>query len=154
VSAESALYSSGFIRVNRATSIFVGGSVIAGIDNSSDDLLNSGTIRASLSIGTLTIRGSVLGNATHRALISAGGEMDTGFAFGKISIGGRVEFAGLRGGYGAFGTGFDGDGATTADSRIGRVTVGGDWIASSLAAGIHDNDGDGDLGDRGHAKDV
>ena len=57
-------------------------------------------------------------------------------AIGKITIGGRVERALILAGYSST-TPLNGN------AQIGSVTVGGDWRASSLVAGIQDFAADG-----------
>ena len=110
----------------------VGGSLIAGTDTTSGVFEDNGAIRAGDNIGRLSIRGSVVGNATHAALISARGQeappAGSDVAIGTINVTGRVEYALIQAGIDAFGS-------TNADAQIGTVTVGGDWIASSLVAG-------------------
>jgi hypothetical protein len=63
-------------------------------------------------------------------------------AIGSITIGGRVENAQILAGYNVFGWGVN------ADASIGRVKVGGMWIASTLhagtGAGLDGLDGTGD----------
>ena len=110
----------------------LGGSLIAGTDATTGLFSGNGTIQAGKDIGRLTIKGSLVGNATHSALISAYGQAvapaGLDVAIGSINITGRVEHALIHAGIDAFGQ-------TNADAQIGTVTVGGDWIASSLVAG-------------------
>src|SRR4029450_6295949 len=60
-------------------------------------------------------------------------------AIGKLRVGGQVEFADIRAGWDT------GNNPVNADAQIGSVVVGGDWIASSLSAGIEPG-GDGEFG--------
>jgi hypothetical protein len=110
----------------------LGGSLIAGTDATTGLFSGNGTIQAGKNIGRLTIKGSIVGNATHSALISAYGQAvapaGSDVAIGSITVTGRVEHALIHAGIDAFGQ-------TNADAQIGTVTVGGDWIASSLVAG-------------------
>jgi hypothetical protein len=106
------------------------------------DLTGNAGVRAGTSIGSLTVKGSLVGNVTASGaatpvIISAE------FTIGKLSIGGRVERAQILGGYDVNLS------ALSADSQIGPVTVGGDWIDSSIAAGVTNPNGPEFLGD-GH----
>jgi hypothetical protein len=56
----------------------------------------------------------------------------TDVAIKSVTVNGRVEFARILAGYT-----FDLS-PVNADAQIGSVTVGGDWIASSIAAGVVD----------------
>ncbi len=71
-----------------------------------------------------------IGGSLHQAAIFGGG-------FGAVSIGGNVEKARILAGYDKNAL------PVNADARIGKVTVNGDWTASSLVAGIADTTGDG-----------
>jgi hypothetical protein len=129
----------------RIASVTLRGSIIAGVDAStSGGLSNSGTIGAGDDIGSLTVKGNLIGNITangiSRVTITARGQETPGassdLAIGKISIGGRVEHTQILAGH----TGFA---AVNGNAQIGLVTVGGDWRASSLVAGIQDVEADG-----------
>lgn len=128
-------------------SVFIGGSIIAGTDSSSaGDSTRNATIRAGDDIGSITVKGSLIGNVgpdgNSLVIISARGQANpsttSDVAIGEISIGGRVEFVRVFAGY-------DTDlVARNADAQIGAVTVGSDWTASSMIAGGI-NLGDDDL---------
>jgi hypothetical protein len=132
------LTSSGYIQSGKIGRIFIGGSIIAGIDDSTaGDLQLNASIRAEESIGSLTVKGSLIGNlgsnGDARVIISARGtnnpDATTDIAIGKVTIGGRAEFSQILAGY-------DTDlNPENADAQIGAVTVGGDWIASNIVAG-------------------
>jgi hypothetical protein len=87
-------------------------------------------------LGTVLIKGSVIGNPTNPALISARGiatpTATSDVAIGRLTVFGRVEFANVLAGVSP---GSAGDIPADADAQIGMVAVGGDWIASSLVAG-------------------
>jgi hypothetical protein len=116
----------------RIEAMTLGGSLIAGTDSTTGLFQDNGAIRAGDNIGRLTIRGSIVGNATHAAVISARGQktppVGSDVAIGTITVAGRVEHALIHAGIRVFGP-------NNADAQIGTVTVGGDWIASSLVAG-------------------
>jgi hypothetical protein len=100
----------------------------------------SGSIFVGQDIGALTIKGDVVGLATNPVFITAQGQAtpdpakNKDSAIGSLIINGRVENANIEGGYGLVG------GVSTlvnADAQIGTVSVGGDWIASNLVAGVN-----------------
>lgn len=122
----------------RISSVTIGGSIISGIDASGGALTKNATIRAGNDIGSLAVKGSLIGHGNtgtgaSPVVISARGQavpgVTTDLAIGKIRIGGRVEFANILAGYG---TGLS---ALNGDAQIGAVKVGGDWAASNLVAG-------------------
>ena len=115
-----------------------GGSLIAGVATGTGDLTRSGYILA-LSIGMLTIKGSILGNQTNPAVITFFGKnaTESGFAVGSLTVGAGVEWAIIE----SF---LPGGGHNV---QIGTVTIGGDWIASSLASGVRPVDANYGNGD-------
>jgi hypothetical protein len=146
------LSGSGFIEsaAGRIASVSVGGSIVSGIDASTGGgLIANASIRAHNDIGTVTVGGSLVGNLSadgdSPVVISARGQavpgVTTDVAIGTLHVGGRVEAAQILAGY-------DIDlSPRNADAQIGSLTVGGDWIASSAAAGANpgpDGFGSGD----------
>ncbi len=138
VTGTASLDESGCIQsVRRIASVFIGGSIISGIDNSTGALTKNATIRAGNDIGSLSVAGSLIGNTTSNGaspvVISARGQHTQGatsdLAIGKITIGGRVEFANILAGYNTSLS------PVNANAQIGPVNVGGDWAASNLVAG-------------------
>jgi hypothetical protein len=123
----------------RIASVYIGGSIISGVDTSTaGSLTNDATIRAGNDLGSVTVRGSLVGNSNPNGdspvIISARGQAvpgaTTDVAIGKISIGGQVTDARILAGYDI------NLNPANADAQVGAVTVGGDWIASSLVAGV------------------
>jgi hypothetical protein len=135
--ADSGLIESG----SRIASVTIGGSIVSGTDDSSGTLATDATILSADDIGSITVKGSLVGNVTANGaspvIIAARGQAVQGktsdLAIGKINIGGRVEFADILAGYEPA-AGFSTI-ASNGDAQIGAVTVGGDWVASSLVAG-------------------
>jgi hypothetical protein len=135
-------------------SVNIGGSIFAGWDTSTGTLQRSASIRAGDDLGAVVVKGSLHGNATSPIILSARGEatptLTRDLAIKSVSIGGRVASALILGGYSTAVSAAD---TTTAfvnnDAQIGPVTVGRDWLASSLVAGILDagNNGFGNAGD-------
>lgn len=124
----------------RIASVFIGGSIVTGVNASTGTLTNNATIRAAEDLGSLTVNGSLIGNAgdgtaAHLSpvVITARGQAirspGIDLAIGHITIGGRVEFANLLAGYDPTLAPVNGD------AQIGAVKVTGDWAASNLVAG-------------------
>ena len=112
----------------------IGGSIFSGAG------ALSGAIVSGDSLGVVTISGSIIGTTASPAQISAVGGQDLNggpiAAIKSLTVKGSVRFANVLAGYaGAVGI--------NADAQIGAVLVGGDWIASSLVAGVVDTLGNG-----------
>jgi hypothetical protein len=107
----------------------IGGSVVSGLNT------DSGSIRVLGTLGNLTIKGNVIGDDDNAVFISAAATKDAkAKAFNKVTIGGRVAFANILGGYD---TDLD---AVNSHAQIGSVSVRGDWIGSNLVAGAISGD--------------
>jgi hypothetical protein len=126
----------GTVLAGRIASVYLGGSLIAGTNLTSGIFQSNGAIQANHDIGAITIRGSLIGNATNAVIISAVGQKvvpagsTRDVAIASLTVGGRVEFANIFAGY-------DTDlNPVNANAQIGAVKVGGDWIASNLVAGV------------------
>jgi hypothetical protein len=95
-----------------------------------------GAIRSDGTIRAIKISGDLAASATSNATISARATLlpasdAKALAIGTLSIGGSVDHAEIFGGYDLVGA------AANADAGIGRVRVGGNWTASDLAAGVN-----------------
>jgi hypothetical protein len=140
------VWDSGTVIARRIASLTIGGSMIAGTDNTNGGFYDNGAIRAEDDLGPVLIKGNILGNATNPAIISARGSAvptgTTDVAIASLTVLGRVEYTRILAGVDSIGS------FANADAQIGAVTVGGDWIASSLAAGANPGGnlfyGDGD----------
>jgi hypothetical protein len=138
---------SGFIRGQRIGSLFVGGSIYAGVDTSNSFAVDgSGSVRAVDDIGPIIIKGSLIGSIDDDGnssdgdfkpvVISARGVAGLGptakndLAIKSIKIGGRMEMAQILAGYDTALS------AKNADAQLGPITIGGDMIASSIVAGV------------------
>ena len=132
-SGSTNLERSGYVQAQRIGTLTLNGSLISGTDNTTGTFTNNGAIRVFYDIGSATIKGSLIGNTTHKAVISASGRQapsgTTDLAIGKLTVNGRVEHAQVLAGV------VDSGVANNADAQIGPVIVGLDWIASSLVAG-------------------
>lgn len=135
---------SGSVTVGSAGKITLQGSLIGGHQSGGSEVQNHGAIRVAKTIDSLVIKGNVergAGAGGVVALITAGGDYQAGdksnLAFGSILIGGSVKQGMILSGYGLTGTGLNGSGAVANGStaQIGNVTVNGNWITSTLAAG-------------------
>jgi hypothetical protein len=150
-SAGRPLIDSGFIFGTRITSVSIKGSVISGTITGVGKLTNSGAIRATYDIGSISV-GNLVGNQANPVVISARGQnpatlasgTTTDVAIGPINVTGNVSFANILAGYSPTGQGIN------AAAQIGTVTVGGNWTASNLVAGA----GAGPDGQFGTADDV
>jgi hypothetical protein len=140
---------SAYIEADRITSVVIGGSIVAGIDQDAQaDLVHNASIRAGHDIGTVTVRGSILGNESAngvvRPVISALGQISPSnaidLAIRSLTVSGRVLFTDVLAGFAPDNTS---GGGSNGDASIGTVRVNGDWIASSVSAGIQDAAGDG-----------
>jgi hypothetical protein len=140
---NATLDKSGFIQSlgGRIASVSIGGSIISGADTSTaGSLTSNASIRAEDDVGSVTVTGSLIGNSNANGdspvIISARGQAvqgtTTDVAIGKVKIGGRVENARILAGYDINLT------PKNADAQIGAVSVGGDWVGSSIAAGVVD----------------
>lgn len=145
ITGATSLDSLGIIEstAGRIASVTLGGSIILGIDTSTGTLTNNATIRAANDLGSLSVAGGIIGNAGDGTaangspvIIAARGQAGplpfgttTDLAIGKITVGGRVEFANILAGYKTDLS------AVNGDAQIGAVKVGGDWAASNLIAG-------------------
>ncbi len=136
VFGTASLINTGFIHVGHADTLTVKGSIIAGMDTSTGTLFNSGSLSFDDDVGTILIKGNLIGNSTTPLVILATGTGITGGtdnAIGKLTVTGRVEHALILGGYAfsysAIGTASDGN------AQIGKVTA-GQWIASTIVAGV------------------
>jgi hypothetical protein len=135
---NSAVSSTGAILVGKLGTLHVGGDIVAGnrADTASGHTLyDSGSIRSNSSIGDVTIDGAIVGNATTAVLIAGraqfGGSVTNNVAIGDVKVGEGVT-------YGLILAGVDRANPPAAWSpfaRISSLTVGGDWISSSIAAG-------------------
>jgi len=112
------------------------GSLTVGHDIRSGSGVLSGSVASNKAIGTMTIKGSLIGTATSKVRILGRDAM------GKLTVNGRVEFAQILAGYDSIGTPVNGD------AQISKVTIGRDWIASDLVAGVAEG-GNGKFGDAG-----
>ena len=137
-------YSGGIFGQCDVKSVSIAGSLDAGLGD------NSGGVRLR-SIGALSIGGDVHGSSGSPILITVEEKL------GSLKIAGTTTHARVLAGYHVFTTAKFGDGGINADAAIGSVTVGGDWIASSIGAGVQEKvDGFGDCEkiDQAGAKDV
>ncbi len=138
VSTATASGFAGSIQAGSLTSLTVGGSIIAGTETGGGSLDNSGAVRVSGPIGAIVVKGSLVGNATQRVLITALGQptstATSDVAIKSLTVVGRVESADILAGYNNNST----PSGVNADAQIGAVVV-GDWIASSLVAGAQDD---------------
>jgi hypothetical protein len=137
----TALTATGYIQALQFANAAVG-SVVSGTDDGSG-LTNSGAIRAYDNIVRLTVRRDLVGNSTNPVFISGYGqpiESSTDFAIGRLTVGGSVQYAEILAGYDVDPT-VDRRGlVTNGDAQIGVVSIKGNFVASSIVAGVKTTD--------------
>jgi len=133
-SGNQPLIDAGFVGAQQIGSLTVGGSIYAGTDNTSGQFSGNGAVNAGFDIGSVTVNGSLVGNSTNRAVISAYGQPNPvaghDVAIGSVTIKGDADQALILAGVDY------NQNPLNADAQIGTVTIGGDWIMSSVAAGV------------------
>jgi hypothetical protein len=134
-------YSGCILANGRIGSVVIGGSIIAGIDrNNNHNPILSGGIHAGKDIGSLTVLGHLMSHPFRTiedrvSIIAGTPTVPTGakvISIGKIIVKGDVINADIQAGIVAPNLG----GTPSLDAQIGPVTVGGDWVASNLTAGL------------------
>jgi hypothetical protein len=130
--------SGSILGIDTLTSVTVGGSVWSGTGS------NSGQISSNRALGSVVIKGDIIGTRTNPEILTAfSGPGNSPLAIQSVFVGGRVEFSEILAGFDESLT------PLNPDAQIGRVTVGGDWIASSISAGIDPKNGTfGDIDDQ------
>lgn len=110
---------------------FRAGQILAG------DGPDSGGLRAS-SLGTVVVRGDIVGSALQPVIISANGAATPAGprAIGSLTVGGSMIKAVVLGGYGPFGLT-----PVNSAARIGAVVVRGNMTGSSIVAGVENTGG-------------
>jgi hypothetical protein len=141
-SGTTLLTNTGYLQANAITSLTVGGSLMSGMAGSGG-LDTSGAIRSSTTITSLTID-RLTGNSTNPAIISAVGRANvpvgslSDVAIGSITVKTSSLYGDILAGYGTNtdnGTVPTGVGVN-ADAQIGTVTIGGNFTASNIIAGV------------------
>jgi len=143
---------SGFIETEagRIASVTIGGSVRTGIDNTtaSFTLIRNASITAGNNIGAIVIEGSIAGSvgpggAITRVTFTARGQATptatTDVAIGKLTIAERAERLSVLAGYASDLSPLNGN------AQIGPISIGGDFVASHLIAGVRPVSGVGDV---------
>ncbi len=139
LSGSGDLKFSGSVLAGRLGTMTLGGSLIAGVDSTTGSFHSNGAIRSLNEIASLTIKGSVIGNATNQAVISARGATSptatSDVAIGKLTVNGRMERADVLAGVGLDLVFLDPFNAN-ADAQMGTILINGDFIASNIVAGM------------------
>jgi hypothetical protein len=140
-SGSTMLTNTGYIQADGIGTLTVGGGLIAGTAGAGG-IDTSGAIRSTAAIGSLTL-GSIIGNSTNPAVISAVGAANltgsatTDVAIHSLAVKGSVTYADILAGYDTdtqggtqpLGTGVN------ADAQIDTVTIGGNLTATNIIAG-------------------
>jgi hypothetical protein len=124
---------SGYVEGKNIAGVTVGGSVVAGVwDGLPGTFTKNASIRAAEQLGPVVVKGSLVGASIAPVTITARGPISGPgtLAIQSLTVGGRVEFARILAGYNVELAGMNGN------AQIGAVIVGGNWVASSIAAGV------------------
>lgn len=123
IEGGTALFSGAIESGNKLAGLTVGKDITAGA-----------TVRASSEIPTLVVKGSIVGTAAAPVTISAEGVVDTraktDIAIGALTVTQDMTYAVVLAGYD---TSLD---PQDPNAQIGAVSVGGDFTASDLVAGV------------------
>ena len=111
----------------------IGSLLIGGLLESGDGV-RSGSIRAGGNIGSLVVRESIIGSQDSPVLVSASGANPAGTFSGMASLDyfrvvGNAMFVTVLAGYNPA------EEPVNGDAQITRISVGGNWIASTAVAG-------------------
>jgi len=142
-SATALLSDTGYVQADGIGTMTVGGALTAGQTSGPGTLDTSGAIRSTVAIGSITV-GSLVGNATNPAIISAVGPANlaasakTDVAIQNITVHGNATYGDILAGYNTetnggmtpTGTGVN------ADAQIGTVSIGGNLEATNIIAGV------------------
>ncbi len=136
------LTNTGYIQADGIGAMTIGGALIAG-NAGGGGLDTSGAIRSTVAIWSLTV-GSLVGNATNPAIISAVGQTNqpatatTDVAITNLTVKGAATYGDILAGYSTDtqnGTAPLGTGVS-ADAQIGTVTIDGNFTATNIIAGV------------------
>ena len=107
-------------------SVTISGDARGGDANFSGGILAGGTL------GPAVVKGDVTGTHDHAYTIRGGGALTVtqSIAIASVSVGGNFDHALVLAGYGADNV------PTNGHAQIGAITVSGDWLASSVTAGL------------------
>ncbi len=150
IDSAAAVVNSGYIQAGEITSLDIKGSVTAGL-NSGGEIANSGAIRSSQNIVSLTIGGDVTGTKSNPVVISAQQGVPhpksllPDLALGTVTIGGNATWLDLLAGYGPTVSTTSGGVTNPAGAPLGTpvdgsaqidlVKVIGNLAASNIVAG-------------------
>jgi hypothetical protein len=141
-SGATKLTNTGYVQADGIGTMTIGGALIAGTAGSGG-LDTSGAVRSTVAIGSITV-GSLVGNATNPAIISAVGQTNqpasatSDVAMGTVTVKGAATYGDILAGYNTdtqngtvpLGTG------VSADAQIGTVTIDGNFTATNIIAGV------------------
>ena len=150
IDSADAVLASGYIQAGHIGTLAIDGNVTSGANSGTGGIANSGAIRSTADILSLTIGGAVTGTAANPVVISAqsgpatSGKPKTDLAIKSVTIDQDATYLNLLAGYGpavatssntiaagaALGTPLDGT------AQIGTVTFEGDLSASNVVAGV------------------
>lgn len=127
----------------------IGGSILAGLNSGTGTSFGCNMVRVAGQIGSLDVKGSIQGTrfvgSMDVNIFAAGQNVGGGtsdVAIKSVHVGGSVNHTNILAGLMEPATAGGANRALNADAQIGKVTVEGDWITSTVAAGAMDG-GDG-----------
>jgi hypothetical protein len=163
IDSATAVVNSGYIQAGQINALDIKGSVIAGL-NSGGKIANSGAIRSSRDIVSLTIGGDVTGTKSNPVVISAQqgvphpGSLLPDLAIRSVTIGGNATWLDLLAGYGPTVSTTSGSVTNPAGAPLGTpldgsaqidlVKIVGNLAASNIVAGAQP-DSNGQFGTAG-----
>ena len=154
--ADLKVVNSGYLQAANIGRLTIGGDLRAGADGGAG-IDTSGAVRAQHAIGSVTIGGDFMGDATNPALITAvgqaqlSGKAKVDLAIGSVTVQGNVSRAAILAGYGTDTTNNLLGEPLNADASIGSVRIGGSAIALNIIAGVQAGM-NGQFGDAGDAR--
>jgi hypothetical protein len=107
-------------------------SVTIGGDARGGDVAFSGGIFAGGALGPVSVKGDIVGTADHAYTLRGSGPLTgaASVAIASVKVGGDFERALILAGYGSDNV------PTNGHAQIGAISIGGDWMASSVTAGL------------------
>lgn len=123
----------GVLAGERIGKVYVGGDFTVNSSFAGDLGGNITGVRSGRDIGTVTIRGDVAGASFEKVEITAFKSLNLAnpVAIKAVTVGGTVSAFEINAGYP-----LPNGGTASADVQIGKVTVGGNWIFSTIRAGV------------------
>lgn len=143
--ATAALSNEGSIIVGgKLSSLVIGQNIVGGTVTNATNQLNLGAVRAGI-IGTMVVNGDVTGTGSQYVAITAQGDITktkgSNLAIQSLTIKGTASYVNILGGYNTYQSTLNGvGGANGGSAQLGSITVYGDFLSSSIATGVNNQD--------------